>query len=129
MENLPAQRAVTPYRQLVRLPASRTVTGDGFSRLPARKTAADDGVPAPRAARAISAAHHTPAGVLVNDGGDILFVHGSTGRYLEPAPGAANVNITRMAREGLRLELITALHKAVARKEGVRQTGVRITRR
>jgi two-component system CheB/CheR fusion protein len=70
--------------------------------------------------------HHTPAGVLINESGDILFIHGSTGRYLEPAQGLANFNIKRMAREGLRLELITALQQAVARGKAVRHLGVRI---
>ena len=71
-------------------------------------------------------AAHTPAGVLVNESGEILFVHGSTGRYLEAAPGAPNLNITRMARKGLRLELISAFHQAVTRKEAVRLAGIRL---
>jgi len=62
--------------------------------------------------------HLGPAGVLVNGQGDILYLHGRTGRYLEPAPGEAGVNnILRMAREGLRRELTTALHKAVGVNE------------
>ncbi|WP_413915468.1 chemotaxis protein CheB [Candidatus Skiveiella danica] len=44
-----------------------------------------------------------PAGALVNASGDILYLHGRTGLYLEPAPGEAGVsNILKMAREGLR---------------------------
>jgi len=69
---------------------------------------------------------YTPASVVVNDRGDILYIHGSTGKYLEPAPGDAGMNITRMAREGLRLELATALHKAAARKETARYPGLRV---
>ena len=43
------------------------------------------------------------AGALVNGHGDILYLHGRTGMYLEPAPGEAGVNnILKMAREGLR---------------------------
>jgi len=53
------------------------------------------------------------AGALVNGEGDILYLHGRTGAYLEPAPGEAEINnIVKMAREGLRRELVTALHKA-----------------
>ena len=54
-----------------------------------------------------------PAAVLVNKQGDILYLHGRTGLYLEPAPGEAGVNnILKMARQGLRSELTMALHKA-----------------
>lgn len=43
----------------------------------------------------------TPPAVLIGDEGDILFVSGKTGRYLEPAAGQANWNIFAMARPGL----------------------------
>jgi two-component system CheB/CheR fusion protein len=66
------------------------------------------------------------AGALVNEGGDILYLHGRTGQYLEPAPGEAAMNILRMAREGLRRELTSALRKAVALKEAVRHPGLRV---
>ncbi|MEI7883842.1 MAG: chemotaxis protein CheB [Clostridia bacterium] len=58
------------------------------------------------------------AGVLVEANGDILYLHGRTGMYLEPTPGEVGINnILKMAREGLRYELTTALHKATIRKE------------
>ena len=69
---------------------------------------------------------YTPASVVVNERGDILYIHGRTGRYLEPAPGDAGMNIIRMAREGLRRELATALRKAAARKETARYPGLRV---
>ena len=47
--------------------------------------------------------------------------------YLEPAPGEAGINnILKMAREGLRRELTTALHKAAGTKEIVRHPGLRV---
>jgi two-component system CheB/CheR fusion protein len=68
-----------------------------------------------------------PAGALVNGQGDILYLHGRTGMYLEPVPGEVGVsNIIKMAREGLRRELTTALHKAVAAKDTVRYLGIRV---
>ena len=68
-----------------------------------------------------------PAGALVNGQGDILYLHGRTGMFLEPVPGEVGVsNIIKMAREGLRRELTTALHKAVAAKDSVRYLGVRV---
>ena len=68
-----------------------------------------------------------PAGALVNDQGDILYLHGRTGQYLEPAQGEAGIsNILKMAREGLRRDLTTALHKAAGTKEIVRHPGLRV---
>ena len=54
-----------------------------------------------------------PASVLVNGKGDILFITGRTGKYLEPPAGKTNVNIFAMAREGLREVLPNAFRKAM----------------
>ena len=67
-----------------------------------------------------------PASVIVNDRGDILFIHGRTGDYLEPATGQPRLNILEMAREGLRLELPSALRRAVLEKGEVVHEGVRV---
>jgi len=53
-----------------------------------------------------------PASVLVNDQGDIIYITGRTGKYLEPVAGKANWNIYVMAREGLNHELPGAFRKA-----------------
>ena len=68
-----------------------------------------------------------PASALVNSQGNILYLHGRTGLYLEPTPGEAGIsNILKMAREGLKRELTTALHKAVGTKDIVRHNGLRV---
>lgn len=54
-----------------------------------------------------------PASVVTDLKGDILYVHGETGKYLRPAPGQASLNVIEMAREGLELELRAALRAAV----------------
>ena len=69
---------------------------------------------------------YVPVGALVDDRGDILYLHGRTGEYLEPAPGEAGLNILKMARQGLRPALTTALHKAVGKREPVVQRGLRV---
>ncbi len=56
-----------------------------------------------------------PASVVTDLKGNILYVHGETGKYLRPAPGEASLNLIDMAREGLQLELRTALHGAEAK--------------
>lgn len=66
-------------------------------------------------------------GILVTNQGDILYLHGHTGMYLELPPGEVLLNnILKMAREGLRRELTTALHKATVSKQVVRATNLRI---
>ncbi len=59
----------------------------------------------------------TPVAALVNERGELLYVHGHTGEYLEPAPGEAGVNILRMARPGLQHALTGALRQASAQSE------------
>ncbi len=53
-----------------------------------------------------------PASVLINPEGDILYITGRTGKYLEPAAGKANMNIYAMVREGLSNLLPGAIRKA-----------------
>jgi len=63
--------------------------------------------------------HFSPPGVLVNEKGDIIYISGRTGKYLEPSVGKANMNIFAMLREGLRNEFPAAFRKAIKRKEAV----------
>ena len=51
--------------------------------------------------------------VLVNDQGDIIYVSGRTGKYLETATGKANLNIFAMAKEGLKYTLGSAFSLAL----------------
>jgi two-component system CheB/CheR fusion protein len=53
-----------------------------------------------------------PPTVVVNDRGDIVYIHGKTGAYLEPSPGEPRNNLFAMAREGLRIELPSAVRRA-----------------
>ncbi len=59
----------------------------------------------------------SPPAVLVNDQGDVLYISGRIGLYLEPAAGKANWNVIAMARDGLRYELARAL-QLVQKKKG-----------
>ena len=62
---------------------------------------------------------YAPASVLVNKNGDILYISGRTGTYLEPAAGKANWNIFAMINEGLSYALNNTFQKAVREKETV----------
>lgn len=67
------------------------------------------------------------AGVLVNARGDILYLHGRAGLYLEPAPGESRPNnILKMAREGLHRDLVVTLRKIAETGETVRCSGLRV---
>ena len=70
--------------------------------------------------------HYAPPTVLVNDKGDIFYISGHTGKYLEPAAGKANWNLFVMARESLRYELSSAFQKALRQKEKVKLTGLNL---
>jgi two-component system CheB/CheR fusion protein len=69
--------------------------------------------------------HYSPPAVLVNDKGNILYVSGRTGKYLEPAAGKANWNIFVMAREGLRYELTNAFQKVLRQNGALTLKGLR----
>jgi two-component system CheB/CheR fusion protein len=59
---------------------------------------------------------YAPAAALTNDKGDILYISGRTGKYLEPAAGKVNWNLFVMARESLRYKLPEAFRKAIEGK-------------
>ena len=67
-----------------------------------------------------------PPSVVVNAEGDIVYVNGHTGKYLEPSSGKVNVNVFAMAREGLREALGTALQNAAKQKTTAIESGVRV---
>ena len=68
----------------------------------------------------------TPATVLINAEGDILYITGRTGKYLELSAGKAIMNIYAMSREGLRNELPGAIRKAKLNYEPVKLDKVKV---
>ncbi len=69
---------------------------------------------------------HSPACVIIDEKHNLLFIHGRTGKFLEPAPGEIHNNLLRMAREGLKTELATAIHTAVTSRQTVRRSGIQV---
>jgi two-component system CheB/CheR fusion protein len=69
----------------------------------------------------------SPPAVLVNDRGDIIYISGSTGKYLEPAAGKANWNIHVMARPAIRAQLGAALRQALSEKKTIELHGLKLT--
>src|ERR1051326_8104894 len=55
---------------------------------------------------------YSPASVMVNDHLEIVQFIGQTGPFLDPIPGDATLNLLRMVRTGLHMELRVAFQKA-----------------
>ena len=60
-----------------------------------------------------------PPSVITDKDGNLIYVHGDTGKYLQPAQGQASINIIDMAREGLQMDLRYAIQNAVVQKRTV----------
>ena len=58
----------------------------------------------------------SPAAVLVSEKGELLYLNGRIGKYLEPPAGKVNWNVFAMAREGLRHGLVGAVRKAARQR-------------
>jgi two-component system, chemotaxis family, CheB/CheR fusion protein len=69
---------------------------------------------------------YAPAGVVVNEQMNILQVRGDTNAYLRLTPGIASLNLLKMAREGLLIELRTAIYQALMQNVVVRKEGIRV---
>ncbi len=67
-----------------------------------------------------------PASVVVNDRGDIIYIHGRTGAYLEPSQGQPRSNVLEMAREGLQIELAAALRQCATKGKEVVREDIRV---
>lgn len=61
--------------------------------------------------------NYSPVAVLVSEAGDILYINGKTGPYLEPAAGKANWNLFAMAREDLNHVLFELFRRAIRKKQ------------
>jgi two-component system CheB/CheR fusion protein len=92
----------------------------------ARKQNVEADVPLAEVSRHILLERFAPPSVLVNESGDILYIQGRTGKYLEPASGEAAMNIFTMAREGLRLELGSLIRKAILHHREIKEDGIRV---
>jgi two-component system, chemotaxis family, CheB/CheR fusion protein len=67
-----------------------------------------------------------PASIVVNSDMEIVQFRGKTGAYLEPAAGNPTFSLSKMAREGLLVDLRAALNRAKKENLPVRREGIRI---
>ena len=68
----------------------------------------------------------TPPCAIVNDASNVVYIHGRTGKFLEPAEGKASVNIVEMARPGLKAELAAAIRQVAIHNQEVVHRGLRV---
>lgn len=71
---------------------------------------------------------YSPAGVVVDGNLNAVQFRGRMAPYLEPSAGMASLNLLKLAREGLAVELRNAFHKARRDNAPVRREGVRVRR-
>jgi two-component system, chemotaxis family, CheB/CheR fusion protein len=68
----------------------------------------------------------SPPAVLVNEQGDVIYINGHTGKYLEPAAGKANWNIHVMARPAIRTQLAAAMRQALQEQRTIELHSLRL---
>ncbi len=69
---------------------------------------------------------YAPASILTDDSLNVVYFHGDTSRYLEHARGAASLNLQKICRGGLLVELSPAIREAQESERAVRREGVRV---
>lgn len=77
-------------------------------------------------AQSILLEQYSPPAVFIDEDGEIMYVSGRIGNYLELAPGKTSTNIFSMAKEAIRYELSPAIRKVVEKKETVVVNGLRV---
>ena len=112
-----------PPRPLLPFAEDYRALGTVASRRPAASQAPTD---FQKEADRILLGRFAPPAVLVNQNLDIVQFRGRTSAYLEAPPGEPTANVMKMAREGLFLELRSALSEVKKSGKGVRRKGLRM---
>jgi two-component system CheB/CheR fusion protein len=68
----------------------------------------------------------SPPAVLVNAAGDIVYISGRTGKYIEPAAGKANWNIHVMLRPEIRTQVTAAMRHVLQQAKPVELSELRL---
>ena len=120
-----AKKSVAGYLGYAFTP--RTPVQDGLVALPPERLLFRPGGPlrsAQQEADALVLARYSPPGVIVDADLACLHFRGQIGRYLEPTPGAASLDLLKLVRRGLFAPLRGALTQARQAAAPVHQRGV-----
>ncbi len=118
--------SVAPTIQLARSSDARLVTAPPGTRRAIHPVQTPAIIDVSRRIDALILAEYAPCGAVINEKMEILQFRGHTGRYLEAAPGHPQLNILKMAREGLLSGLRGALSQARKTGVSVRREGVEL---
>ncbi|MEJ2690293.1 MAG: chemotaxis protein CheB, partial [Deltaproteobacteria bacterium] len=110
---------------LLELPATPTIKGRTRQELPEPIRKAEE-LSAFQLVETILQQIDAPPCVIIDEASDIIYLHGRTGRYLEPASGKISVNILEMARPGLRTDLTAAIRSVATNNMEVVRKGVSV---
>jgi two-component system CheB/CheR fusion protein len=69
---------------------------------------------------------YSPNCVIITADGDIVYIHGRTGKYLELTHGEAKMNVFEMAHEGLRQELPALIRKVLSSQKSLTVEGIKV---
>jgi two-component system CheB/CheR fusion protein len=67
-----------------------------------------------------------PPSAIVNEKGEILYLHGDTGKFLTPPRGRPDWSVFEMAREGIKFELRSGVHFALTRMKERRYENLKV---
>jgi two-component system CheB/CheR fusion protein len=70
--------------------------------------------------------HYSPAALLVNERGDIIYINGKMDNYLQLSSGTPQMNIHKMAREELKYIIGNAMHQSFVKKTKVMYTDIKL---
>ncbi|MEN8179960.1 MAG: PAS domain S-box protein [Pseudomonadota bacterium] len=70
--------------------------------------------------------HYSPVGITIDERGNMLYVSGHTGMFLETTTGEASLNLLKLARDDLRPALRHAIRQAVAHHRETRCEVVKV---
>lgn len=62
---------------------------------------------------------NTPPCAIIDEKSNVVYIHGRTGKFLEPAEGKVTVNILEMAREGLKSGLASGIRQVAHSKQEI----------
>jgi two-component system CheB/CheR fusion protein len=108
-------------RPVLSIPAPPAITANAGPALPETIRKAEE-LSAFQLVETILRQVDAPPCVVIDEANNIIYLHGRTGRYLEPVIGKISVNILEMARPGLKTDLAAAIRgAALNRQESTRQ--------
>jgi flagellar motility protein MotE (MotC chaperone) len=103
-------------------------SADGASPEAAERVPASREIELGREADRVLLANYAPAGVIVNKDLDVLHVRGHTGPHLELSSGVASVNLLKMLREGLLVDVRAMVRRARSTGTPARRDGAQMRR-